>query len=55
MCAGQKNKRKRKGERGRESERERDREIEEGRKELSVMSLRFWCNRSEVRQECLHF
>ena len=48
-------KEKRKGEGERENEREMDGEIEEGRKELPVMSLRFWCNRSEVRQECFHF
>lgn len=55
MSGGQKNKRERTGEGGRENERERDGEIEEGRKELPVMSFRFWYNRSEVRQECLHF
>lgn len=55
MCGVQKNKRKRKGEGERENEREKDGEVEEGRKELPVMSLRFWHNRPEVRQECLHF
>lgn len=38
-----------------EEKEKRGGEEERERKELPAGSMRFWCNRSEVRQKCLHF